>query len=61
MAKSRRLSTSRMLVELVEEGLEAKREKEKAFFNLAQRFRAAKNPREVQRLGDELGRIVFGE
>jgi hypothetical protein len=61
MAKSRRLSTSRMLVELVEEGLEAKKEKEKTFFDLAQRFRAAKNPREVQRLGDELGRMVFGE
>jgi hypothetical protein len=40
MAKHRRLSANRMLVELVEEGIEAQRQKEKAFFELAGRFRA---------------------
>ena len=35
MAKRRRLSANRMLVELVEEGIVAKKEKEKAFFELA--------------------------
>ena len=33
MAKRRRLSATRMLVELVEEGLEAKQRKEKAPFS----------------------------
>ena len=60
MAKRRRLSANRMLVELVEEGIVAKREKEKAFFELAERFRSAEDPKEVERLGEELGQMVFG-
>jgi hypothetical protein len=28
--------------------------------DLAERFRSATNPEEVRRLGDELGRMVFG-
>jgi len=30
------------------------------FFNLAERSRNATDPQEVKRLGDQLGRIVFG-
>jgi hypothetical protein len=60
MAKRRRLSANRMLVELVEEGLQAQKQKEKAFFELAERFRAAADPKEVERLGEELGQMVFG-
>ena len=60
MAKSRRVSASRILVELVEQGIEAQEQREKAFFELTERFRTATNPEEVQRLGDELGRMVFG-
>ena len=52
---------NRVLVELVEEGLEAQKEKEKAFFALAERFRAAADPKEVKQLGDEMGRFIFGE
>jgi hypothetical protein len=59
MAKHRGLSANRMLVELVEEGLEAKKQKEEAFFGLAERFRAADDPKDVARLGEELGRMVF--
>ena len=39
MAKSRRLSATRMLVELIENGIEAERQKQQAFFELAERFR----------------------
>ena len=60
MAKRRRLSANRMLVELLEEGIEAKKQKEKAFFELAEHFRAATDPKEVERLGEELGQMVFG-
>lgn len=60
MAKRERLSASRMLVELVEEGIQTRKERERAFFDLANRFRDAKDPEEVQRLGDELGNMVFG-
>ena len=37
------------------------KEKEEAFFVLAERFRATSDPKEVKQLGDEMGRFVFGE
>jgi hypothetical protein len=61
MAKRRRLSDNRVLVELIEQGIEAQKEKEKAFFDLTKRFRAASDPKQVKALGEELGRFVFGE
>ena len=61
LAKARRLSANRMLLELIENGIEAARQKEKAFFQLAERFRAASDPEQVKQLGNELGRFVFGE
>jgi len=60
LAKTRRLSSNRMLVELIENGIEAERRKQKEFFDLAERFRNATDPKEAERLGDELGRMVFG-
>lgn len=41
--------------------MEASKQNERVFFELAKRFRAATDPDEVKRLGDELGRLVFGE
>ena len=61
LARRRRLSENRVLVELMEEGIEAHKKKEQAFFELAGRFRAAKDPEEIKRLGDNLGRFVFGD
>jgi hypothetical protein len=61
IARKRRLSGNRVLVELVEMGLEARQQKEAAFFELAKRFRDSEDPEETKRLGDELGRLVFGE
>jgi hypothetical protein len=61
IAKKRRLSDNRVLVDLVEQGLEAQREKEKAFFALAERFRASADPKEAKQLGEEMGRFIFGE
>lgn len=54
-------SDNRVLVELIEQGIEAQKEKEKAFFDLAHRFREARSPKEVGQLGAQLGRFVFGE
>jgi hypothetical protein len=61
MAKSQRSSDNRVLVELIELGIEARKQKEKPFFELAERFRAASDPEQAKRLGDDLGRFVFGE
>ncbi len=59
LAKERDLSDNRVLVELIEQGIEARQQKEKAFFQLAERFRAADDPEQVKQLGNELGRFVF--
>ena len=61
MAKVRRLSANRMLVELIENGMEAEKRKQQEFFDLAERFRSATDPDEVKRLGDRMGRMVFGD
>jgi len=60
MAKSRKLSKNRMLVELIENGIEADKRKQAEFFALAERFRNEQDPEAASRLGDELGRMVFG-
>jgi hypothetical protein len=60
LAKTRRLSANRMLVELIENGIEAEKQKQQEFFDLAERFRSATDPKEVKRLGDRMGRMVFG-
>jgi len=60
MARTKRLSANRMLVELIENGIEAEKQKEQEFFDLAERFRKATDPQEVKRLGEQMGRMVFG-
>jgi hypothetical protein len=50
-----------MLVELIENGMEAEKRKRQEFFELAARFRSTKDPEDVKRLGDQLGRMVFGD
>jgi hypothetical protein len=60
LAKTRRLSANRMLVELIENGIEAEKRKQREFFNLAERFRTATDSEEIKRLGDQMGRMVFG-
>jgi hypothetical protein len=60
LAKARRLSANRVLVELIENGMEAEKRKQQEFFDLAGRFRSAKDAEEAKRLGDRLGRMVFG-
>lgn len=60
LARTRRLSANRMLVELIENGIQAEKQRQKEFFDLAERFRSATDPEEVKRLGDQMGRMVFG-
>jgi len=60
MAKTRRLSANRMLLELIEDGIEAEKRKQQEFVELAERFRNESDPETAKRLGDQLGRMVFG-
>ena len=61
LARTRKLSSNRMLVELIENGIEADKRKQQEFFELAEQFRNAADPEEAKRLGDALGRMVFGD
>ncbi len=61
MAKARRTSANRVLVDLIETGLEAKEAEKARFLDLAQRFKQAADPRESERLRQELARLTFGE
>jgi hypothetical protein len=54
-------STNRMLVELIENGIEAETRKQQESFELAERFRNTADAKEAKRLGDQLGRMVFGD
>jgi hypothetical protein len=60
LAKARRLSANRMLLELIENGIQAEKRRQQEFFDLADRFRKATDPDEVKHLGDEMGRMIFG-
>jgi hypothetical protein len=61
IAKARRTSASRVLVDLIETGLEAGEEEKRRFFDLAGRFKEASDPAESERLREELARMIFGE
>ncbi|MGO4885075.1 MAG: hypothetical protein ACLP59_30280 [Bryobacteraceae bacterium] len=43
MAKSRKLSKNRMLLELIENGIESEKRKQQQFFALAERFRSERD------------------
>ena len=45
MAKTRKLSKNRMLLELIENGIEAEKRRQQEFFDLAERFRNEIDPR----------------
>jgi hypothetical protein len=60
LAKSRRTSASRVLVDLVESGLEAADQEKQRFLDVAERLAKSKDAAEKQRLKDELARMTFG-
>jgi metal-responsive CopG/Arc/MetJ family transcriptional regulator len=61
LAQSGRSSTSRVLVDLIESGLDAREQEKKRFFSLADRLSRARDPAEQKRLKEELARMTFGE
>lgn len=61
IARSRRTSASRVLVELVESGLEAADREKQHFLDVAERLAQSKDPAEQARLKDELARLTFGD
>ena len=61
LAKRRRISANRVIVDLIESGLEAKEREKAAFFELADRLAVTSDRAEQKRLKEELARLTFGE
>jgi len=61
LAKSRKVSSNRILVDLVEAGLRSKEEERRRFFELANLLSASTDPKEQQELKERLARMTFGE
>ena len=60
LAKRRRTSANRVIVDLIESGLEAKERERVAFFDLAEQLAQASDRAEQERLKEELARMTFG-
>ena len=61
MAKTRRVSSNRVLVELVETGLRSKEDEKRRFLALADRLSKSTDAKEQHALKQELARMTFGE
>ena len=61
LAKRNRTSANRVIVDLIERGLEAKEREKIAFFELADRLAHGSDHAEQKRLKEELARMTFGE
>ena len=61
LARAKRASTSRVIAELVESGLEAQDAERNRFLQLADRLTSSKDPAEQERIKEELARLTFGD
>jgi metal-responsive CopG/Arc/MetJ family transcriptional regulator len=61
LARNRKTSTNRVLVELIETGIESKEAEKSRFFDLADQLSATSDPVERKRIKEILARMTFGE
>ena len=61
IAKSRRVSASRVIADLIENGLESQDREKARFLELAERLTTSRHPEEQSKLREELARMTFGE
>ncbi len=61
LAKRKRTSANRVLVELIETGLEARENEKRTFFELADRLAQADDESVARRIKEELARLTFGD
>ena len=61
LAKTRKTSANRVLVDLIEAGLQSKEAEKERFFSLVNRLTESRDAAEGQRLKDELARMTFGD
>jgi len=61
MAKTSSTSANRIIVDLIESGIEAREQERKRFFELAERLAHSRNAEDQKRLKEDLARLTFGE
>ena len=61
LAKTNNASANRIIVELIESGLEAREQERKRFLDLADRLVQSRDAEEQKRVKEELARMTFGE
>jgi hypothetical protein len=61
LAKSRKTSANRVLVDLIEVGLQSKEAEKDRFFSLVNRLTQTRDLAERQRVKEELARMTFGD
>jgi hypothetical protein len=61
LAKTNGTSANRIIVELIESGIEARQQERKRFIDLADRLARSRDPEEQRRLKEELAVMTFGE
>jgi hypothetical protein len=61
LAETKKTSASRVLVDLIETGLQAKEAQHQRFFEITDRLAETSDPAERKRLQEELARMTFAE
>ena len=61
LAHTSNTSANRVIVDLIESGLDVREQEKKRFFELTDRLARSRDPEEQKRLKDELARMTFGE
>jgi hypothetical protein len=59
-AEENDLSLNRTIIQILRAGLNAEREKKQRLDAMLRAYRESTDPTEVERLGDELGAMIFG-
>jgi hypothetical protein len=60
-AKEKEMSLNRTILQVLRAGLEAERQNKRRLTDMLRRYRESTDPQETERLGDELGAMIFGE
>jgi hypothetical protein len=60
LARTTKTSTSRVIADLIESGLDARDEEKQRFFEYADRLSRSRDPDEQAQLKEELARMTFG-
>jgi hypothetical protein len=61
LAKTKKTSANRVLVDLIEAGLQSKEAEKERFFSLVDRLAESRDAAERRRLKEELARLTFGD